>query len=474
MLMRGYSRIGSSFCNTLIRYLSTNVGIDPHNSLITKVESSRSSGKSGVLWDTSFIAKDNITTKGTFTTSGSLMLSNYKSPFDATVVDLLEEAGLKLIGKANLDEFGMGSSNTNSYYGSTLNPLYENEERVPGGSSGGSAAAVAASLASFSLGTDTGGSVRLPASYCGVVGFKPSYGRISRWGVIAYAQSLDTVGILSKDVALAERVFNVLDKYDDKDPTSLPESIRTQVEKHQHLSSKSKFVIGIPQEFILEDLTAQARSQWLQVLVKLLKAGHELMPISIPSIKKLLSSYYTLATAEAASNLSRFDGARYGFNDKEVKETAYKTLTENRSKGFEPEVQRRILLGNYTLSSESGNHYLKANELRQRLVGEFNETFRFYNPLLSEYVSKSNGCDILISPTSIDPAPTIDEYKSKSKENFLTGYINDILTIPASLAGLPAISIPLPAAKQGIQLMAQYGDDKTLLQAAKSIEKLLI
>ena len=188
-----------------------------------------------------------------------------------------------------------------------------------------------ASLASFSLGTDTGGSVRLPASYCGVVGFKPSYGRISRWGVIAYAQSLDTVGIFAPTVETTHQVFNVLDKYDEKDPTSLPEEVRNQIRQHLSSLGHDKLTVGIPQEFVLEELSEESRAQWLQLLKQILNEGHQVKIISIPSIKKLLSAYYTLVTAEAASNLSRFDGIRYGFNNEDVQDTANKTITENRT-----------------------------------------------------------------------------------------------------------------------------------------------
>ncbi|RLV93482.1 Glutamyl-tRNA [Spathaspora sp. JA1] len=442
------------------RLLSITSSSAPGNAVIsnTTIQPSQSNG---LLSDTTYICKDNIATATGFTTAASKSLENYKSPFNATVVSLLSQAGSTLVGKSNLDEFGMGSSNTNSYFGPTMNPIYT-EKRIPGGSSGGSAAAVASGLADFSLGTDTGGSIRLPASYCSVIGFKPSYGRISRWGVVPYAQTLDTVGVISKSLDVITKVFSILDVYDEKDPTSLPNSIR---KKFNSTSIKGrKLTIGIPVEFVLDELSSESRNAWSQALTKLQSLGHNIKPISIKSITKSLPAYYTLATAEASSNLSRYDGIRYGYSADEPCTTASSLIISNRSESLGPEVQRRIILGNYTLSSDSGDHYLKATKVRQELVQEFSKLFKVNHPLLD---CGGGECDLMISPTSIGEAPTMEQYLNEDNANFLNSYVNDILTVPASLAGIPAISIPF--GKVGIQLMGQFGDDNLVLQVADTI-----
>ncbi|CAK7901019.1 glutamyl-tRNA(Gln) amidotransferase subunit A, mitochondrial [[Candida] anglica] len=461
--------------SALRRLSSRVVQNDPFNAFISKeVRTGEGNGKGNAsLEGLTYAAKDNFSVSTT--TCGSRILSNYVAPYSATVVGLLDEAGALLVGKANLDEFGMGSSNTNSYYGATLNPRYEHAAvpHVAGGSSGGSAAAVAAGLVDFSLGTDTGGSVRLPASYCGVVGFKPSYGRISRWGVIPYAQTLDTVGILARDVESVEKVYQVLDHVDDKDPTTLTQELRTQFDQ-QGKDNNRKLTIGIPSEFLVEELSTNNRGAWLEALETFREKGHIIKEVSIPSIKKSLSAYYTIATAEAASNLARYDGLRYGLSEeaKTVKEEEENSglISKNRTLGFGPEVQKRILLGNYTLSSDSGNHYMKATQVRESLVKEFNQVFKFPNFLLQEPGSIS-GCDVLLSPTAVGDTPSIEEYELRNKENPLHSYVNDLLTVPASLAGLPAISIPWNhSSPHGIQLMTQFGDEATLFEAANLLQ----
>lgn len=402
-----------------------------------------------------YVVKDNICTKDEPTTCASRTLSNYTSPFDATVVELLLAAGLQLTGKTNMDEFGMGLASVNLYYGPVVNPLSRNEALVAGGSSGGSAAAVAEGAVDFALGTDTGGSVRLPASYCGIVGFKPTYGRVSRWGVIAYAQLLDTVGILARDVDTVEKAFGVLDKHDERDPTSLSNRFRTK-------KKRSKFVVGVPEEFSIGELLGDARHAWKQALRQFQHHGCEIRSVSVPSIKNLLAAYYTLVTAEAASNLARYDGVRYGSAEL-PRSTAIALLEHNRKAGFGPETQRRIILGNYTLSSESGNHYLRATNIRRKIVHELNAVFSQPN-LLTGDTGARDGVDILVSPTAFSTPPTIKEYKKTTEANVLNGYINDVLTVPASLAGVPAISVP---GKVGIHIMGQHGDDHGVVEAAK-------
>lgn len=440
------------------------VDSDPFNSVVGAIAVKRAAPTDGPAYldGTTYVAKDNFAAGPT--TCGSAMLSNYTSPFDATAVQLLDGAGLLMVGKANMDEFGMGSASIHSHYGPTLNPLFD-DPHVAGGSSGGSAAAVASKLATFGLGTDTGGSVRLPASYCGIVGFKPTYGRISRWGVVAYAQSLDTVGILAREVEMVQRVFGVLDKYDEKDPTSLSNEIRG------HFGAETKAegpkTIGVVKELIVDNISPETKENWTKLLSNLVEKGHKVQVVSVPSIRKLLSAYYTLVTAEAASNLSRFDGVRYGLADETTQDSAADLLSQSRSSGLGAEVQRRILLGNYTLSSESGNHYVKATEIRQKLVEELNQVFAAKNHLLS---GTAGDCDFLICPTATGPAPSVASYKDQTEKNFLTGYLNDVLTVPASLAGIPSISLPFGARGLGMQIMAQHGDDINLLEFSKQIQ----
>ncbi|EMG46577.1 Glutamyl-tRNA(Gln) amidotransferase subunit, mitochondrial, putative [Candida maltosa Xu316] len=358
----------------------------------------------------------------------------------------------------------MGSANLNSFYGKVENPY--DVDRIAGGSSGGSAASVASNMCDFSIGTDTGGSVRLPASYCNVYGFKPTYGRISRWGVIPYAQTLDTVGILANNVGTIRKVYHALNVYDDKDPTSLPDDTRSEIKETDTTGS---LTFGFPVEFLIEELSSEVRQTWTKVISELLRLGHEVRPISIPLLKKALPVYYTLATAEAASNLSRYDGIRYGLNsDKEV-ESPNDLIVANRSKNFGSEVQRRIILGNYTLSSDSGDHYLKATQIREEICNQFSFWFKNPHVLLSEDTSE-NAVDLIIAPTSTGVAPKYEDYVSADTENFLSSYVNDVLTVPASLAGLPTISIPINGV--GIQLMGQFGDDNLVLNTAETIGKI--
>lgn len=463
-----------------LRQLST-VSRDAYNCLITTIvspsaESSALKG-TGTLKGLKYVAKDNICTEGILTTCGSKILSNYKPPFSATVVSRLNEEGLVLVGKGNLDQFGMGLSTMFSHFGSTINPRYK-EPRICGGSSGGSAAAVAAGIADFSLGTDTGGSVRQPASYCGIVGFKPSYGRISRYGVVAYAQGFDCVGILAPNVHTTKKVYNTLDAYDPKDITSMSDKTRDKISrmsKYGDHAGSRKLRIGVPEEFLLSEVHEETLTQVETILHKLIKLGHSVFAVSVPSMGRLLSAYYTLATVEAASNMARFDGIRYGQlcqSDTDELSTSDAIIRNNRSKGLGPEVQRRIVLGNYTLSAESGDNFYRANRLRHNLVEEFNDVFSMPN-LLTSLSAPSEGCDVLLGPTASGKAPLMEEYQNDVNRNFLNEYINDVYTVPASMAGLPAISVPCENKDYGVQIMGQYGDDETVLAVAELIEGLL-
>lgn len=401
-----------------------------------------------------YAVKDNIATGGEATLCGLQMLDNYQSPFDATVVDLLNKEGFQSIGKVNLDEFGMGSAATNLWYGPSVNPVYQDEPHVCGGSSGGSAAAVAANLCDFSLGTDTGGSVRLPAAYCRVYGFKPLYGRILRWGVVAYAQTLDTVGIMARDIDTVERVFDIVDKYDESDPTSLPNTLRDQ-----SVEQPKKYVIGVPLEFNVDELCTEVKQEWIEALEYLESQGHEVVPVLVPLIKLLLPAYYTIATAEAASNLSRYDGVRYGFSGGAGD---FATTLQRLRDLLGDEVQRRIILGNYTLSLALGDHYKKANEVRRTLADQFNRVFSKKHCLLDN--DNCGRCDALLYPAAFGPPPTINEFEAETRENFVNGYVNDIMTVPASLAGLPTITVPRGL---GLQVLAQYNCDATALAVAR-------
>lgn len=438
---------------------------DPYNCLVL-ARTHPLPASHGPLSNTTFVAKDNFATTLEPTTCGSKMLQNYVSPFTATAVKLLEAAGLVMVGKANMDEFGMGSSTTFSASGATLNPRFA-QPHIAGGSSGGSAAAVAAGLADFSLGTDTGGSVRLPASYCGIVGFKPSYGRISRYGVVAYGQGFDCVGIMAKDVATTSKVFSVLDQHDPKDITAMPVEIRQSIdaeqEKRKEEERKGSLRIGVPQELILRELKPEAMVQFQKTVARLMDMGHTVHAVSVPAIFKLLAAYYTLAPAEAASNLSRFDGIRYGHCGEAA--SGDKLIVKNRSEGLGTEVQRRIILGNYTLSSESGDNYFRATKLREMLVAELNDVFAMPNHIVGTG-GAAGGCDVLLAPTAFGQAPSFEQYEKERDETFLNEYLNDVLTVAASMAGLPAISVPCEDEDYGVQIMGQLGDDKLVLEVA--------
>ncbi len=348
------------------------------------------------------------------------------------------------------------------------------------------------------MGTDTGGSIRLPASYCGIFGFKPTYGRISRWGVISYAQSLDTVGILSKDVKIIKSVYKVLNDYDSKDPTSLNEESRLKInelinktinnDNYNDNKNEKKYKIGIPLEFNILELSKDIKNQWLLFLKKLIKNGNLIYPISIPSIKNSLPIYYILAPSEASSNLARYDGIRYGFRDEENDSLNGTLYAPTRIKGFSKEVKQRIILGTYNLSSEAfKNHYLKSQLIRKKLQNEFNEVFKMEN-ILTELksniktktfkqneVKKEEKVDFIISPTAMTKALSLS--KVLTKESSLNPakeiYINDVLTVPASLTGLPTISIPWKNKEEdipiGIQIMGQFGDDERVLDFTEYI-----
>jgi len=395
--------------------------------------------------------KDNISTKGMETTCGSRILSGYVPPYDAHVIERLKAAGAIIVGKANMDEFAMGTSTETSYYGPTLNPW--DPECVPGGSSGGSAATVAAGEVPLALGSDTGGSVRCPASYCGVVGLKPTYGVISRYGLISYANSLEQIGPIASNVEDMTLLFNVIAGHDPRDSTSLPgEKNYTKALVNDVKGLK----IGVPKEYFGEGTDpAVERSVW-EAVHTLESLGASWKEVEMPHTKYALAAYYVIAMSEASSNLARFDGMRYGLR-LEKDHDWHTTYSEIRAAGFGEEVKRRILLGTYALSAGyMDKYYLKALKVRTLVKQDF------------ERALKDN--DVLIAPTMPAPAFKLGEKISDP----LTLYLADVNTVPINLAGVPSISLPcgfsdgLPI---GLQIMGRHFDEETIIRTAYTFEQ---
>jgi aspartyl-tRNA(Asn)/glutamyl-tRNA(Gln) amidotransferase subunit A len=432
--------------------------------------------------------KDNICTKDMKTTAASGMLKDFSSPYDATVVRLLRDAGAVMVGKTNMDEFGMGSHSTHSHAGPVKMQRYAGEEASAGGSSGGSALAVASAQSWAALGTDTGGSVRLPAAYTGVTGFKPSYGLLSRWGVIAYANSLDTVGVFAKSARDATCIFDILNVHDPRDPTSLPTSTRTRLEPSK--TSSESLRIGIPLDYNIATLHPTVRNGWIRALRALAQEGHTLHPVRLPATQHALSAYYVLAPAEASSNLAKYDGVRYGSRAEGIDGTPESVLfAKTRGLGFGSEVQRRVLLGAFSLSAQAiDNYFIQAQKVRRLVQQDFNNVFAKENPLAhqgSRREESDDRVDVLLCPTAPTLAPSLSKVNN---EDPLQAYMNDVFTVPASLAGLPAISVPVHITDEersaihgdhdikesaGIQIIGQYGDDKLVLHAAETLQSTL-
>ncbi|KAF9740456.1 hypothetical protein PMIN02_011002 [Paraphaeosphaeria minitans] len=420
--------------------------------------------------------KDNICTTDIPTTAASGILKDFQSPLDATVVRNLREAGAIAVGKTNMDEFGMGSHTTHSHFGATKSQV-DGTDRSAGGSSGGSAVAVATGQCWAALGTDTGGSVRLPAAYTGTVGFKPSYGLLSRWGVIAYANSLDTVGILGNDVDSVEGVFDITNVHDHQDPTSLDPTTRSCLPIEAPPPSRT-LKVGVPMDYNISTLDPVVRKAWLRSLQLLQKRGHTLHKVRLPATQHALSAYYVLAPAEASSNLAKYDGVRYGSRAEGKDGTPESVLfAKTRGEGFGPEVQRRILLGAFSLSAQAiDNYFIQAQKARRVVQQDFDKVFATLNRLnSSEYGNKTEGVDVLLCPTAPTLAPRLSEIQDQKP---LHAYMNDVFTVPASLAGLPAISVPIRvdqapnsenAEATGMQIIGQYGDDKLVLAVAREL-----
>ncbi|MCJ1392029.1 Trimeric GatFAB AmidoTransferase(AdT) complex subunit [Xylographa bjoerkii] len=432
--------------------------------------------------------KDNICTIGFPTTCGSAILKGFQSPYNAHIVQKLEDAGAIIAGKTNLDEFGMGSHSTHSVFGAVHNALGTSEVPLSaGGSSGGSAVAVATKQCWAALGTDTGGSVRLPAAYTGIVGFKPSYGLISRYGVVAYANSMDTVGILAPKGSVARNVFDHIRGYDASDPTSIrPSTLKriheTVESRNAHRIGKS-LRIGVPTEYNIEELQPGVRSAWLKVLQHLQAEGHSIYPVSLPATKLALSAYYVIAPAEASSNLAKYDGVRYGNQAGHKGVPGSVLFATTRGEGLGEEVRKRILLGAYSLSASAiDNYFIQAQRVRRRVQEDFDQVFAMDNPLISQRSGDpdSEKVDVLLTPTAPSTPPTLASLASRTS---VETYRDDVMTVPASLAGLPAISLPVQMECNhkeserkswvGLQVIAQYGDDDMMLGFAEDLENLL-
>lgn len=392
--------------------------------------------------------KDNIQVKDWSVTSGSNILQGYIAPYNATVIDKLKEAGLSPFGRTNMDEFAMGSTTESSFYGKTLNPL--NAEHVPGGSSGGSAAAVGAGLAIAALGSDTGGSIRQPAAYCGIVGMKPTYGRVSRYGLGAYASSLDQIGPMTQNVEDAAILYDIIAGSDAKDSTNAGMDDKVT----PNLNATRKLTIAVLPKY-LENASADIQAGYAKAIEALKNAGHTIVEREMLDAKFDISAYYITATAEATTNLARYDGIRYG-NRVEGKNLE-DTFIQSRSNGFGDEVKRRIMLGNFVLSSGYYEaYYVKAQKTRHIIKDEYAKIFK--------------EVDLILSPVAPTVAPKFGELASPMEM-----YLSDIYTISINLAGLPALSLPVmknaDGLPVGLQLIAKAYDEQTLFDGALSLEK---
>ncbi|MFC2140389.1 Asp-tRNA(Asn)/Glu-tRNA(Gln) amidotransferase subunit GatA [Candidatus Auribacterota bacterium] len=410
--------------------------------------------KSYPLLGVPIAVKDNMVIKGGEATCASRILKNFISPYNATVIDKIKESGAVVIGKTNLDEFAMGSSTENSSRQTTKNPW--NLERTPGGSSGGAAAVIAADSTVLSLGSDTGGSIRQPAAFCGVVGMKPTYGRVSRYGLIAFASSLDQIGPLTKNVYDTALLLEVISGHDSKDSTSLDRPVPKYTEAlGRDLKGK---VVGIPKEYFDERIDKEVFSKVKEAIKVLEDLGVSLKEISLPHTKYAVATYYIIATAEASSNLARYDGVQYGHRSEDF-ENLIDMYKESRTQGFGKEVKRRIMLGTYVLSSGYYDaYYLKAQKVRSLIRKDFEDAFKT--------------CDLIITPTTPTKAFKLGEKTSDPLEMYLT----DICTTSANLAGIPGISVPCGFSSDnlpiGLQILGNYCEEESLLNLAFQYEQL--
>ena len=406
----------------------------------------------GLLPGIPIAVKDLFCTKNIKTTAGSKILHNFIPTYESTVTNNLWSEGAFLLGKLNCDEFAMGSSNETSFFGNVINPF--GEKLVPGGSSGGSASALAAYLTPGTIGTDTGGSIRQPASFTGTVGLKPTYGRCSRWGIVAFASSLDQAGPMTKNVEDCALLLQAMSGYDPKDSTSIDIKVENYSSK---LTDKVKGLkIGIPKEYIADNTPSEIDKIWKKGIDYLKDAGAIIKNISLPHTKYALPTYYIVAPAEASSNLARYDGVKYGLRSKG--NNLFEMYENTRSDGFGDEVKRRILIGTYVLSSGYYDaYYLKAQKIRKLIKDDFDKVF--------------NDIDAILTPSTPSAAFKIGD----KKDDPVSMYLNDIFTVPVNLAGLPAISVPAGYDKNnlplGLQLIGKAFDEQTLLNLSLAIEK---
>ena len=417
----------------------------------------RKRGEVGLLEGIPLGIKDLFCTEGVLTTAGSHILDGFKPPYESTVTAKLWQAGASMLGKLNMDEFAMGSSNTTSYHGNVKNPWTrrgDNRDLVPGGSSGGSAAAVAARMAMAATGTDTGGSIRQPAAFCGLVGIKPTYGRCSRWGIVAFASSLDQAGPLARSVEDAALMLQVMAGHDPKDSTSVDLPVP---DYRAGLGAGVKGLrIGIPREYRMDGMAAEIDGLWAKGAEWLKAAGAEIVEISLPHTKYALPTYYIIAPAEASSNLARYDGVRFGLR---VPGGTLDEMYENtRAAGFGAEVKRRVLIGTYVLSAGYYDaYYLKAQRLRSLILGDFTKAFE--------------KVDAILTPATPTPAFAVGE----RMDDPIAMYLNDVFTVPVNLAGLPGISVPAGLSEDGLplglQLLGRAFDEATLFRTARVIEE---
>ena len=408
-------------------------------------------GTGGILTGIPYAHKDIFCTNGVKTSAGSKMLDNFISPYDATVSHKLNQADLVMLGKANMDEFAMGSSNENSYYGDVKNPW--NVNKIPGGSSGGSAAAVAGRLAPFATGTDTGGSIRQPSSLCGITGLKPTYGRVSRYGMIAYASSLDQAGPMTQTAEDAALVLNVMAGFDEKDSTSAERDVEDYTASLN--DSIKGLTIGLPKEFFSEGLDDEVASQVMTAVKEFEAMGATVKEVSLPNSAYAIPTYYIVAPCECSSNLSRMDGVRYGYRCEDPKDLEDLYL-RSRSEGFGEEVKRRIMIGAYALSAGYYDaYYLKAQKTRHLISEDFKKAFK--------------EVDVIMGPVSPTTAFDLGSVKDP-----VSMYLADIYTLSANLAGLPGMSIPAGFAQNlpvGLQLIGNYWSESKLLNIAHQFQQ---
>jgi aspartyl-tRNA(Asn)/glutamyl-tRNA(Gln) amidotransferase subunit A len=413
-----------------------------------------SKGKTSPLLGIPLAIKDNLCTKGVKTTCASKMLADFVPPYESTVTSRLTDAGYVMLGKTNMDEFAMGSSTENSAFGPTKNPW--DLERIPGGSSGGSAAAVAADMCAAALGSDTGGSIRQPASCCGVVGMKPTYGRVSRFGLVAFASSLDQIGPITKDVEDCAIMMNVIGGHDPLDSTSANVALPDFT---ANLKGGIKGLkVGMPKEYFVESgIDKKVYAAMMEAIVVLQSLGAEVKEITLPHTDYAIATYYILATSEASSNLARYDGVKYGYRAKEH-EDLLDMYKRTRSEGFGPEVKRRIMLGTYALSSGYYDaYYKKGQQARTLIKSDFDAAFK--------------DVDVIITPTAPTPAFKLGE----KTDDPLQMYLSDIFTISVNLAGIPGLSLPCGMTKNdlpvGLQILGRHFDEETVLRAAYAYEQ---